>query len=150
MTTFSMYAHRTTLVLALAAALIALVAVLAGPAAAGGPAPLLKTAKVGGKTIVVDRQGRTLYVLTPETAKHVLCSASCLQYWPVTAAPKRGRLVAAKGISGKLGRLKRGASFQVTLRGLPLYTFIGDTRPGVATGEGAQSFGGTWHVATAR
>lgn len=149
MTSLSMQPHRATLALALALAVLA--GALAGPALAGGTAPLVKTAKVGGKTIVVDRRGHALYVLTPETARKLLCTASCLPYWPVVRAPKTGRLVAGKGISGKLGRLSRGAgSFQATLRGVPVYTFVGDTKAGVATGDGVQSFGGTWHVVLAK
>jgi len=145
-----MHPRRSTLTLAIAAAIAVLAAALAGPALAGGTAPLVRTAKVGGRTIVVDRHGHALYVLTPETAKHLLCTASCLQYWPVVRAPKAGRLVAAKGIRGKLGRVNRGGSFQATLRGLPVYTFIGDTKAGRATGDGVQSFGGTWHVVLAK
>ena len=146
-----MHPRRSALTLALAASLAVLAAALAGPALAGGTAPLVRTAKVGGRTLVVDRHGHALYVLTPETAKHLLCTASCLPYWPVVRAPKAGKLVAGKGIKGKLGRLSRGSgSFQATLRGVPVYTFVGDTKAGQATGDGVQSFGGTWHVVLAK
>jgi hypothetical protein len=35
---------------------------------------------------------------------------------------------------------------QVTLNGLPLYTFAPDKNPGDATGDGLNDFGGIWHV----
>jgi hypothetical protein len=35
---------------------------------------------------------------------------------------------------------------QVTADDLPLYTFQGDTAPGMTKGENLSSFGGTWHV----
>ncbi len=90
-------------------------------------------------------------MLTPETAKHLLCTATCLQFWRPVSAPKSGKLVVGTGVKGKLGRLSRGSgSFQATLRGLPIYTFVGDTKAGQATGEGIQSFGGTWHVVKAK
>ncbi|MGZ4426241.1 MAG: COG4315 family predicted lipoprotein, partial [Gaiellaceae bacterium] len=127
------------------AAIAVLAAALAAPALAGGTAPLVRSAKVGGKGVVVDRHKRTTYVLTPETAKHLLCTATCLQFWRPVAAPKSGKLVKGAGITGKLGRLSRGSgSFQVTLRGLPIYTFVGDTKAGQTTGEGLTDFGAAW------
>jgi hypothetical protein len=45
-----------------------------------------------------------------------------------------------------MGVWKRDGFLQVTLNGLPLYTYSGDLQQRKATGEGAASFGGTWHV----
>jgi len=104
------------------------------------------------KTIVVDSRGRTVYVLTPETRHSLLCdSSACLAVWPrVTVKSKSVKLVAGHGVHGKLGLLKRsGGVLQVTLRGLPLYRFAGDSGKGSANGEGIQSFGGTWHSVAA-
>jgi len=104
------------------------------------------------KTIVIDAHGRTLYALSPETVHHLLCkSHACLEIWrPVTV---RSRAVAlhAHGVEGHLALLKRSdGKLQVTLRGLPLYRFSGDSANGEANGDGIRSFGGRWHVVPAK
>jgi hypothetical protein len=69
-----------------------------------------------------------------------------LKFWfPVTVSSAK-KLTAAPGVKGKLGVWHRNGFFQATLRGRPLYTFIGDSKKAVATGEGIKSFGGTWHL----
>ena len=103
------------------------------------------------KTVVVEAHGRTLYALSPETTHHLLCrSTTCLQNWPpLTVAGARLKLVAGSGVQGHLGLLRRPrGKWQVTLRGMPLYRFAGDTAKGQANGEGLMSFGGTWHAVT--
>lgn len=104
-----------------------------------------------GRVVAVDSHGRTVYVLRPETSRHLLCtSRTCLRFWPpVTVHSRHTRLRAGRGVHGKLGILRRrGGSLQVTLNGLPLYRFRLDTVRGQANGEGIRSFGGTWHVVT--
>jgi predicted lipoprotein with Yx(FWY)xxD motif len=112
----------------------------------------VKNAQVG-KTVVVDaKKGMTLYRLSPETKSHLLCNASCTGFWPpLTVKSLHTKVVKGKGITGKLAVFKRpDGKFQVTLRGLPLYRFAGDSTKGDANGEGIQSFGGTWHAVTAK
>jgi predicted lipoprotein with Yx(FWY)xxD motif len=122
------------------------VAAFAGLAFAKGPTTL-RTSDVGGRTIVVNSKGRTVYVLKPETSRHLLCkSSSCLQFWPPVKVSKNGKLRAAAGIKGKLGRLHRKGFYQLTLGGEPLYMYSGDSGKGMANGDGIRSFGGTWHV----
>ncbi len=140
--------RRPSVALVAVTALALLATTVAAPAVAGGTAPVVKSGTAGGKKVLVNARGRTLYVLTPETTKRVLCkSSSCLSSWPLLKTGRSTALKAGSGVKGRLGRLSRGGgTYQVTLRGLPLYTFAGDTRSGQATGEGLQSFGGTWHV----
>jgi predicted lipoprotein with Yx(FWY)xxD motif len=105
-----------------------------------------------GKTVAVTVHGRTLYALHPETVHHLRCkSRACLEVWPpLLVHSARVKLGAGAGVSGRLGLIRRGAhSYQVTLRGLPLYRFSGDGAKGEANGEGIESFGGTWHAVTA-
>ena len=139
--------RRPSIALAAVTAFAVFGTAAATPAIAGSPAPIVKAGKAGGTKIVANKRGRTLYVLTPETAKHLLCVSSCLQFWVPLATTKTAKLKAGTGVKGKLGRLSRGGGrYQVTLRGLPVYTYIGDSSSGVATGEGLKSFGGTWHA----
>jgi predicted lipoprotein with Yx(FWY)xxD motif len=104
-----------------------------------------------GQTIVVDGHGMTAYRLVPETTGSLLCTGHCLNFWfPVKVASKKTKLRAGHGVHGKLGLLHRSNGvLQVTLRGFPLYTFSGDAHAGDASGEGIQSFGGTWKALAA-
>ncbi len=105
-----------------------------------------------GETIVVDGRGRALYWLSGETTHHLECtSALCLKFWsPLTVASARSVLHAGAGVHGKLGVFRRAnGAEQVTLRGLLLYRFSGDTRGGTAAGQGISSFGGVWRAVTA-
>jgi predicted lipoprotein with Yx(FWY)xxD motif len=105
-----------------------------------------------GEEIVVDGHGATLYALSPETTRHLLCKGDeCLRFWPpLTVASRSAKLKPGAGVKGKLGlfRRKHGV-FQVTLRGMPLYRFSGDHGAGQTNGQGIKSFGGTWFAATA-
>jgi predicted lipoprotein with Yx(FWY)xxD motif len=49
-------------------------------------------------------------------------------------------------VTGKLGTISRdGRSVQATYDGHPLYTYIGDSRPGQATGNNLDLNGGLWY-----
>jgi predicted lipoprotein with Yx(FWY)xxD motif len=134
---------------------VAVVAVFAAMAlAAGSAAPTVGSASNAkfAEKIVVDAHGRTLYALHPETTHHLLCKSSeCLKAWPpLTVRSSKTKLVAGSGVHGHLGILRRSnGMLQVTLGGLPLYHFSGDSAKGAANGEDIKSFGGTWHVIAA-
>ena len=78
----------------------------------------------------------------------VTCTGSCASFWPPlkwkgSGKPKAGG--AAK--SSLLGSDRNPAGGRVvTYNHWPLYTFSGDSGPGVAKGQGLTSFGGTWYV----
>jgi predicted lipoprotein with Yx(FWY)xxD motif len=123
----------------------------AGLAFASSVTPVVRSAanETLHHTIVVDAHGRTVYALSPETTRHLLCrSATCLQFWPpVTVRSRSVRLEAGHGVQGRLGLLRRSnGTLQITLRGMPLYRYSGDSARGEANGEGIRSFGGIWHA----
>jgi predicted lipoprotein with Yx(FWY)xxD motif len=139
------------------AAAVALTAVATTTAVAvAATKPTVKAVKntAVGKTIVVDgKKGMTLYHLSGDSKSHLLCkSTSCIGFWPpLTVKSAHTTLRKGPGITGKLALFKRpDGTFQVTLRGLPLYRFAGDSAKGQANGEGITSFGGTWHAVTAK
>jgi len=104
------------------------------------------------KTVVVNGAGRTLYALSPETTRHLLCRGSaCFSSWPpLTVRNRHVKLKDGPGVHGTLSLLRRAnGSWQVVLRGKPLYRYAGDSARGEANGEGIKSFGGTWHAVTA-
>jgi predicted lipoprotein with Yx(FWY)xxD motif len=136
-----------------AIAAAALIAVVATALAAGPSLTLGSNANsMLGKPVVVNPQGRTLYHLSPETSRHLLCkSKECLTNWPPLTVKSAGtKLKAGSGVKGKLALLHRSnGAFQVTLNGLPLYRYAGDSAKGDVNGEGIESFGGTWHAVKA-
>jgi len=136
-----------------AVAAVALITVVATAFGASSALTLgSNTNSMLGKPVVVNPQGRTLYKLSPETSKHLLCkSKECLTNWPpLTVKSAKTKLKAGSGVKGKLGLLHRSnGTLQVTLNGLPLYRYAGDSAKGDVNGEGIESFGGTWHAVTA-
>jgi predicted lipoprotein with Yx(FWY)xxD motif len=112
---------------------------------AGAGAGSLKTAAVGGVTVLTGAGGFTLYSFAPDTPVKSNCNGTCAQSWPPVQGPAR-----ASGVAGTFGTIKRSdGSVQATFDGHPLYTFAGDTAPGQARGNGLNAAGGVWHeVAT--
>ncbi len=140
--------------LSAAVAAIATAALVSSVAGAAGVNPVVGEAHNStlNETVVVDGHGRTLYALHPETTHHLLCrSHACFEAWPpLTVHSASATLQASHGVEGHLGLLHRSdGKLQVTLRGMPLYRFSGDTAKGQAHGEGIKTFGGTWHAVKA-
>lgn len=122
-----------------------------GSGSNGGGGPKVNAATVSGLGRVVDTaDGFTLYHLTGETGGKILCTASCAGLWPPLLAPSGGSAAAGSGVSGSLGTVKRpDGSMQVTLNGMPLYRYSGDTAPGQANGEGIdEGASGRWYAVT--
>ena len=106
----------------------------------------LKTAKIGGTTVLTDSKGFTLYWFVPDTSTTSKCTSSeCVKFWP----PVVGPVTAGSGVTGTLGTISRpDGSTQATWNGHPLYTFKGDTAPGQTNGNGQNVNGGVWHEVT--
>jgi predicted lipoprotein with Yx(FWY)xxD motif len=114
----------------------------ASPAASG---TTLKTATISGTKVLTNAGGFTLYSFAPDTATKSNCNGSCAQYWP----PVKGPATAGTGVTGKLGTITRAdGSTQATYNGHPLYTYVSDTAPGQAKGNGLNLSGGVWHEVT--
>jgi predicted lipoprotein with Yx(FWY)xxD motif len=133
---------------ALALLLLGLVAAQAGgpaPATASRAAAVLKTAAVGGATVLANARGFTLYWFVPDTPARSACDGSCAAYWP----PVTGRPAASLSVTGRLGTIRRSSGqLQATYNGHPLYTYIGDSAPGQARGNNLNLNGGLWHEVT--
>jgi predicted lipoprotein with Yx(FWY)xxD motif len=112
------------------------------PAAA--TAGSLKTATIGGVTVLTNASGFTLYSFAPDTPAKSNCNGTCAQNWP----PVKGPATAA-GVTGTFGTITRSdGSVQATFDGHPLYAFAGDTAPGQNKGNGLNAAGGLWHEIT--
>lgn len=136
------------------------VAALAGCGSSGGGSTNSSTASEGQGaaasvevasvsklgSILVDSQGRTLYLFQKDMGGKSSCSGSCAKVWPpdtTVESPKAGSGVSAS----KLGTVKRSdGSMQITYAGHPLYTYTADATPGQVSGNGINSFGGVWNA----
>jgi predicted lipoprotein with Yx(FWY)xxD motif len=135
-----------------AAVSVAALAILAGSVATAGPAApaaaggALKTVTIGGATVLTNAKGLTLYWFVPDTATRSTCYGTCAAYWPPVTGPAK----AGPGVTGTLYTITRSdGSLQAAYDGHPLYTYIGDSGPGQANGNGIDLNGGVWHEVTA-
>src|SRR5271170_6988821 len=123
------------------ALLFAAVATPKSPPAATGP-DVLEARTIGGVNLLTDAKGLTLYSFAPDTSTKSACYGSCAAYWPpVTGTPSAG-----PGVTGTLGTITRtDGTKQATYDGHPLYTYVGDSAPGSASGNNLNLNGGLWH-----
>jgi len=110
----------------------------------GAPSVAVATSKLG--QILVDGNGRTLYLFEADTNGSSACDATCAQAWPPLIA--KGPVSVANGANAsELGSTTRkDGSTQVTYNGHPLYNFSGDVKAGDTTGQGSHAFGADWYV----
>lgn len=123
----------------------------AGAGAASGSAtptpgqsavPVLKTASTSLGSVVVDDKGMTVYVFDKDTANSgkSACNADCSGMWPAVRATSSTPPVT--GVTGIVGTISRDdGTMQVTVDGLPVYTYANDAAAGDVKGQGV---GGTW------
>ena len=135
----------------LAATIVAPLA-LAACGDGGGGSPSGASATVGVKSVggvgdvLVDGGGKALYAADVEADGSIKCVDACESFWkPLTIASGMPK---AAGDVGKVGVIKRpDGRRQVTVGGMPLYTFADDSA-GQIKGIGFQDdFGGrhfTW------
>jgi predicted lipoprotein with Yx(FWY)xxD motif len=109
----------------------------------GGSGTIAGSEVAGVGTVLVDSEGMTVYLFTPDEGTTSTCYGGCESAWPPVVA--EGKPTAGEGaMSSALGTTKRkDGTMQVTYNGHPLYTFSGDTAPGEAVG---QENDGTWFV----
>jgi predicted lipoprotein with Yx(FWY)xxD motif len=108
------------------------------------------TVKIGQVTtlgsVLTDPGGKTLYTYKDDVPNSGQSSvpAAIASNWPPLLVT--GSVVAPSGLSGQLGSFSLpDGSMQVMYKGMPLYTFVGDTAPGQANGQGLLNL---WYAAT--
>ncbi|MEO6125052.1 MAG: hypothetical protein ABIR32_15205 [Ilumatobacteraceae bacterium] len=102
----------------------------------------VETADTDLGTILVDGEGRTLYMFAPDSQGPSTCEDKCLATWPSLTGPA----TAGDGVDAALlGTVPRSddRSEQVTYDGWPLYHFAKDAAPGDINGQGV---GDVWYV----
>ncbi len=98
--------------------------------------------------VLVNAQGRTLYVFAPDAHAKVTCVGSCAALWPpVKLSSGQKASAAGEAKSSSLGSDPdpEGGSV-VTYAGWPLYTYAADSGPGSANGQALNTNGGMWYV----
>jgi predicted lipoprotein with Yx(FWY)xxD motif len=97
-------------------------------------------------TILVNAQGRTLYLFQKDSGTTSECTGACASAWPPLRA--NGKPTVGAGATASLvGTTQRSdGAPQVTYNGHPLYLYQGDTQAGDTTGEGSTAFGGGWYA----
>jgi predicted lipoprotein with Yx(FWY)xxD motif len=122
-----------------------------GSSKASGPPKTAsgKTATVGVSNaslgnILVNSQGRTLYLFKRDSGTMSECNGACAVNWPPLGAA--GKPTIGSGATASLisTSTRSDGTRQVTYNGHPLYLFKGDSKPGDTNGEGLNAFGGSW------
>ncbi len=113
--------------------------------ATSAPTRIAAAARVGVASsplgrIVVDSNGRTLYVFEKDKNQRSACYGQCATFWPPLLT--HGKPLARAGAKQSLLGTSRRAngSQQVTYAGHPLYRYVQDRKPGQTKGEGSLLF----------
>ena len=113
-------------------------------AAGASMAADLSTADSSLGTIVVDGKGMTAYYFTKDTKDSgtSACSGDCATAWP--AIETTSDTPTDDGVTGTVGTIPAAdGGKQITIDGMPIYTFAKDTAPGDVNGQDAN---GVWYV----
>jgi predicted lipoprotein with Yx(FWY)xxD motif len=119
------------------------------PRTASGQTATVGLASTGLGKVLVNDQGRTLYLFRADHGTTSACTGGCATEWPPLRAagkPKVGTGLQASAVT----TIKRSdGKPQVSYHGHPLYTYVGDQKAGDTTGQGINAFGAAWYAVTA-
>jgi len=104
-------------------------------AAPGAAATDLSVAPSSLGQIVVDGKGMTVYYYGKDTKGETAsaCTGQCLTQWPPVTASGTPSVT---GVTGDVGTIDgANGTKQVTIDGLPIYTFAGDSAAGDVKGQ---------------
>lgn len=120
----------------------------------GSAAPTTGGVKISSATIpglgsvLVNAQGRTLYIFAPDKDKKVTCVSACATIWPPAMLPSGQKPVATGSVKQSLlaSDPDPAGGQVITYAGWPLYTYVADTSPGQHSGQALNLNGGLWYV----
>lgn len=104
----------------------------------------LSTASTPIGTVIVDGKGMTVYYFAKDTRGETasMCTGACATFWPPVLASAIPMLSGISAIAGTIAA--PGGGRQVTIDGLPIYTYAGDSNRGDTNGEESSAYGGRW------
>lgn len=123
--------------------IMAMAVLFMASAATASLAAAVKVAdKEGVGSYLTDATGMTLYYFTKDSPGKSVCSGDCVVRWPLY---HNETVTVPEGVkAGDFGVVKReDGKAQTTYKGMPLYYFFKDTKPGDTTGQGV---GNVWYV----
>jgi predicted lipoprotein with Yx(FWY)xxD motif len=109
-------------------------------------ATVVETRNTSLGQILVDAQGRTLYLFARDDRAASNCTGSCASVWP--AVPVSGTPTASGGALAADVNVITGSdgARQLAYAGHPLYYFAGDNAAGQTRGQAIDEFGAKWYV----
>lgn len=114
------------------------------------PGSAISLAQTSLGKMLVDANGRTLYLFEGDRPNVSTLSAAGRAIWPPFTSTVKPA-AAGGAIASQIGTLAgAGGTTQVTYNGHPLYYYVGDQKPGQTAGQGLNQFGGLWYVLSAQ
>jgi predicted lipoprotein with Yx(FWY)xxD motif len=115
------------------------------PAASGAVSQVMVTQDPKLGAHLTGGQGKSLYLLTADSANTATCVAGCATAWPPFEVASSGSVTAGDGLTGALATITRSddGKLQVTYNGIPLYYFAKDAKAGDINGQGVK---GVWFL----
>lgn len=107
----------------------------------GSATVMVATSSLGD--ILVDGEGRVLYLFTPDEAGTPTCYEGCAQAWPPLLAADDITVGPGLDDSDFSTATRTDGGDQVKIGNWPLYYFASDAAPGDTKGQGV---GGVWYV----
>jgi predicted lipoprotein with Yx(FWY)xxD motif len=99
----------------------------------------VKSTEIGGQEVLTDANGMTLYTYDKDTAGVSNCYDKCAVNWPPLMAAADATAEGDFTVVDRTDGTKMWA-----YKGMPLYLWVKDTKPGDTTGDGV---GEVWHTA---
>ena len=118
----------------------------APPRTANGQSATVGVANENLGNILVDSQGRTLYLFRRDSGTKSTCTGTCAIDWPPPRATGKPTVGGGATASIVATSARSDGKPQITYNGHPLYLFSGDQKPGDTNGEGVNAFGGLWYA----
>jgi predicted lipoprotein with Yx(FWY)xxD motif len=121
----------------------------APPKTASGRAATVGISNTGIGQILVNSQGRALYLFKADQGTKSACTGACAGAWPPLLV--KGKPTLGKGINASLvsTATRPEGTTQLTYNGHPLYLFAQDQKAGETNGQGLSAFGAAWFALNA-
>ena len=108
----------------------------ATPSQSAAPVVLAQTVGTMGTILVAASNSHTVYTFNSDTPGVSNCKGGCIGTWPSLTLTGGQTPTGGPGVTGQLGTITRDdGSLQVTYKGLPLYFFHSDSKPGDTKGN---------------
>jgi len=108
----------------------------ATPSASAAPIVMAQSVGTMGTILVAASNGHTVYNFGSDTPGVSNCDGGCSAIWPPVTIASGQTPTGGPGVIGPLATITRSdGSIQVTYKGLPLYFFHSDSKPGDTRGN---------------